>query len=142
MNLLEELRHVNPNEPGSWPAVIKGRCACTVAGDPDGGRLFSGLGRTVDDAGAGAGRRKYTQKYFSCQKTSAVNLDVLRQQLAEVQQTLGTLLKQLPNKSELDALLVDINRAGLGRGCSSSCSNLMPGRRCGSSMPNCRLPSE
>lgn len=53
---------------------------------------------------------------FIAKKNSAVNLDLLRVQLTEVEQTLGTLLKQLPNKSELDALLVDINRAGLGRG--------------------------
>ena len=49
-------------------------------------------------------------------KRSAVNLVVLQQQLIEIEKSLGAMLKQLPNKSELDALLVDINRAGLGRG--------------------------
>ena len=40
----------------------------------------------------------------------------MRQQLQEIEQTLSVMLKQLPNKSEIDALLIDINRAGLGRG--------------------------
>jgi len=45
-----------------------------------------------------------------------VNLDVLRAQLREIETSFGTLLKQLPNKSQMEALLVDINQAGLGRG--------------------------
>ncbi len=46
----------------------------------------------------------------------AVNLDLYRQQLREIDNSFGALLKQLPNKSQMDALLVDINQAGLGRG--------------------------
>jgi type IV pilus assembly protein PilO len=49
-------------------------------------------------------------------KRSAVNLDALRQQQKEIEQSLSALLKQLPDKSEMEALLVDINQAGLGRG--------------------------
>jgi len=45
-----------------------------------------------------------------------VNLEAYKQQRAEIEQAFGALLKQLPNKSEMDALLIDINQAGLGRG--------------------------
>ena len=45
-----------------------------------------------------------------------MNLDAYKQQRAEIEQSFGALLKQLPNKSEMDALLIDINQAGLGRG--------------------------
>ena len=45
-----------------------------------------------------------------------MNLDLYRQQLREIDSSFGALLKQLPNKSQMDALLVDINQAGLGRG--------------------------
>ena len=48
-------------------------------------------------------------------KRMAVNLDAWRHRLVEIQQSFGTLLRQLPNKSEMDALLNDINQAGLGR---------------------------
>ncbi|BCB28294.1 type 4 fimbrial biogenesis protein PilO [Sulfurimicrobium lacus] len=53
---------------------------------------------------------------FLAKKKQAINLDTYRQQLKEIDQSFGALLKQLPNKSEMDALLVDINQAGLGRG--------------------------
>ncbi len=49
-------------------------------------------------------------------KRQAVNLDLHKQQLREIDTQFGALLRQLPNKSQMDALLVDINQAGLGRG--------------------------
>jgi type IV pilus assembly protein PilO len=53
---------------------------------------------------------------FLDKKRQAVNLEIYRKQLADIEQAFGALLKQLPNKSEMDALLTDINQAGLGRG--------------------------
>ncbi len=53
---------------------------------------------------------------FLDKKRQAVNLEIYRRQLADIEQAFGALLKQLPNKSEMDALLTDINQAGLGRG--------------------------
>ncbi len=116
MNLLEELRHVNPNEPGSWPVVLKAGALASLLG------TLMVAGYLLDweeqwEALEQVQQEEDTLKAtFIAKKNSAVNLDLFRVQLAEVEQTLGTLLKQLPNKSELDALLVDINRAGLGRG--------------------------
>jgi type IV pilus assembly protein PilO len=53
---------------------------------------------------------------FLDRKTQAVNLDVHRKQLQDIEQSFGAMLKQLPNKAEMEALLTDINQAGLGRG--------------------------
>jgi type IV pilus assembly protein PilO len=53
---------------------------------------------------------------YATKKAKAVNLELYVQQLKEIEQSFGALLKQLPNKSEMDALLTDINQAGLGRG--------------------------
>src|SRR4026209_684858 len=58
---------------------------------------------------------KLKDEYVSKKKQS-INLDLQRQQLREIDTQFGALLKQLPNKSQMDALLVDINQAGLGRG--------------------------
>jgi Tfp pilus assembly protein PilO len=49
-------------------------------------------------------------------KRQAVNIELYRQQLREIDSSFGALLKQLPNKSQMEALIVDINQAGLGRG--------------------------
>lgn len=53
---------------------------------------------------------------FLAKKKEAINLDLIKKQLIGTQESFGALLKQLPNKSEMDTLLTDINRAGLGRG--------------------------
>ncbi|HQS98821.1 MAG: pilus assembly protein PilO [Hydrogenophilales bacterium 16-64-46] len=65
-----------------------------------------------------ASREKETQlrETFRVKKNQAINLETYRQQLADIEQAFGALLKQLPNKQEMDALITDVNQAGLGRG--------------------------
>src|SRR5436309_10759508 len=58
---------------------------------------------------------KLKDEYVAKQQ-QAINLDLYRQQLREIDISFGALLRQLPNRSQMDALLVDINQAGLGRG--------------------------
>jgi type IV pilus assembly protein PilO len=53
---------------------------------------------------------------YATKKAKAINFQLYVQQLQEIEQSFGALLKQLPNKAEMDALLTDINQAGLGRG--------------------------
>lgn len=53
---------------------------------------------------------------FLTKKMQAVKIDAYRQQMVDIEKTFGALLKQLPNKSQMDGLLTDINQAGLGRG--------------------------
>jgi len=116
MNLLEELRHVNPHEPGSWPVLIKAGALVLLLGTLMVAGYFLDWEEQWEALEHAQQEEETLKNTFKSRKTSAVNLDLLRTQLTEIEQTLGTLLKQLPNKSELDALLVDINRAGLGRG--------------------------
>ena len=56
------------------------------------------------------------KKEFVTKKEQAINLDAYVQQLNDVDRSFGALLKQLPNKAEMESLLVDVNQAGLGRG--------------------------
>lgn len=53
---------------------------------------------------------------FTTKKIQAINLETYKKQLADIDQAFGALLKQLPNKQEMDALITDVNQAGLGRG--------------------------
>jgi type IV pilus assembly protein PilO len=53
---------------------------------------------------------------FTTKKVQAINLEAYTKQLADIEQAFGALLKQLPNKQEMDALITDVNQAGLGRG--------------------------
>lgn len=56
------------------------------------------------------------RQVFTGKKTQAINLEAYKQQLADIEQAFGALLKQLPNKQGMDALITDVNQAGLGRG--------------------------
>ena len=61
-------------------------------------------------------KEQQLRQTFLTKKAQAVNLDAYTKQLADIKQSFGALLKQLPNRQEMDALITDINQAGLGRG--------------------------
>lgn len=116
MNVLDELRQLNTEDPGSWPTAIKaGALALLLITIIFAGYFFDWKGQWEMLGQAKMEEETLKQNYL-VKKRSAVNLDALRQQQKEVEQSLGALLKQLPDKSEMEALLVDINQAGLGRG--------------------------
>lgn len=116
MSILEELQRINPNDPGSWPTKIKaGALTILLSLLIFAGYFFVWEEQWVELETAEAEEETLKQNFLT-KKRSAVNLAVMQQQLIEIEKSLGTMLKQLPNKSELDALLVDVNRAGLGRG--------------------------
>lgn len=116
MKLLDELRSVDLRTPGNWPWSVK----MTVMGALFIVILFLGaLFDWQDQWDALSARRQeevQLKETFLSKKRQAVNLEIIKRQLLETQQSFGALLKQLPNKSEMDALLTDINQAGLGRG--------------------------
>jgi type IV pilus assembly protein PilO len=119
MKLLEDLKNlkdVNPKNPGSWPWVAK-LLACVVIFMVV---LVAGYVLDWQDQFEKLSSAKQEEAKlkdaFLVKKKQAINLDIIKKQLTETQQSFGALLKQLPNKSEMDALLTDINQAGLGRG--------------------------
>jgi len=70
----------------------------------------------LDDLARDRAKEQDLRTAFLDKKKQAVNLEAYRKQLAEIEESFGEMLKQLPNKSEMEALLTDINQAGLGRG--------------------------
>jgi type IV pilus assembly protein PilO len=69
-----------------------------------------------DELNAARTKEDGLRSAFLDKKRQAINLDAYRKQLADIEQSFGAMLKQLPNRSEMEALLSDINQAGLGRG--------------------------
>jgi type IV pilus assembly protein PilO len=113
---LDDIRRLNIREAGNWPLlpkiVVLGLILVVIVvagGLLDWRDQFDSLDRVQ------AEEVKLRESYAS-KKAKAVNLELYVQQLREIEQSFGALLKQLPNKSEMDALLTDINQAGLGRG--------------------------
>ena len=119
MNLLEDLknlRNINPKNPGGWPWVAKLlACVLILIVALIVGYLFDWQDQLGKLSSAKDEEIKLKDA-FLIKKKQAINLDIIKKQLTETQESFGALLKQLPNKSEMDALLTDINQAGLGRG--------------------------
>ena len=116
LNLLEELKNVDPKTPGSWPWLIKiGAFIVMLIAVVIIGALFDWKGQW-SDLQRSKEQESQLRDSFLAKKREAINLDIIKKQLIETQQSFGALLKQLPSKSEMDALLTDINQAGLGRG--------------------------
>lgn len=115
-NTLTELRNLNPKTPGAWPwsAKIITFAAIFAAVVIAGALLiWQDQWETLTKSKQEETQLKET---FLNKKRQAINLDLIKKQLTETQESFGALLKQLPSKSEMDALLTDINQAGLGRG--------------------------
>ena len=116
MKLLEELKNVDPKTPGSWPWVIKiGSFILMFIAVVIIGGLIDWQGQWSQYQSIKQEESKLRATFLD-KKKEAINLDIIKKQLIETQQSFGALLKQLPSKSEMDALLTDINQAGLGRG--------------------------
>lgn len=114
--LMQDFRGLDPNDPGQWPnapkvAVFIALLALTIAG-------FWWFDWQDQAATLEQRRTEEMQlrESWVAKKRQAVNLEEHRRQLEEIDRQFGALLKQLPNRAEMDSLLSDINQAGLGRG--------------------------
>ena len=114
--LLEQFQNLDPKDPGAWPAMPKALLLLFVLVAIIAGGYFADWAGQIEALDAGRGEEIKLKDGYKAKKQQAVNLDLYRQQLREIDSSFGALLKQLPNKSQMDALLVDINQAGLGRG--------------------------
>lgn len=114
--IAEDFKATNWKDPGSWTAIPKAVVLLAVLVVlPVLGYFGLWQGQLEALETGKATEVRYKDDYLK-KKKQAVNLDLHKQQLREIDTQFGALLKQLPNKSQMDALLVDINQAGLGRG--------------------------
>jgi type IV pilus assembly protein PilO len=114
--IADDFKHTNWKDPGTWTfapkllVLVLVLVAIPVAG-------FFGIWQgQIEELEKGLLQEETLKKDYLAKKTQAINLDLHRQQLREIDTQFGALLKQLPNKSQMDALLVDINQSGLSRG--------------------------
>jgi type IV pilus assembly protein PilO len=113
---LDDLRRLSLHDVGNWPMLPKALVLGTIF------LVIIGIGAFFDwkdqweTLGRAEGEEVTLREQYAQKKAKAINFDAYRAQLSEVEQSFGALVKQLPNRSEIDALLTDINQAGLGRG--------------------------
>lgn len=113
---LDEFRNLDPKDMPNWPLPAQVVVLLFMAGV----FLFLGyffvLSDQMDKLNTTHQQEEQLKQTFIDKKRQAINLEALQQQLKEIQLSFGALLKQLPTKSDMDALLTEINQAGIGRG--------------------------
>jgi type IV pilus assembly protein PilO len=113
---LDDIRRLNIRDAGNWPLLPKIMILgllfllILLAGG------FFDWRDQIEELDKAQDTETKLKEAYASKKAKAVNLELYVQQLKEIEQSFGALLKQLPNKSEMDALLTDVNQAGLGRG--------------------------
>ena len=113
---LEQFKNLNTRDPGAWPPLPKAMLLLGVLIGIIALGYFLDWQEQMDSLEAGRVQEAKLKDEYVAKQQQAINLDLYRQQLREIDSSFGALLRQLPNRSQMDALLVDINQAGLGRG--------------------------
>lgn len=113
---LDDIRRLNLRDVGNWPTLPKVAILLVIFVVIVTAGFFLDWKEQWDAIEVAEAEEVKLKEQYSQKKAKAINFELYVQQLSEVEQSFGALVKQLPNRAEIDALLTDINQAGLGRG--------------------------
>jgi type IV pilus assembly protein PilO len=113
---LDELRRLDPKKIGSWPALPKLGVLVLVLAAILVASYWFDWQHQIEQIKTEEQKEEKLRATFLEKKKLAIDLPLYKKRLDDIEKQFGALLKQLPGKSEMDALLIDINQAGLGRG--------------------------
>jgi len=117
MNVLEELRSLDPQDPGRWPFPIRvGFVAVWFVALAIVLIYFVVWNQKQPDLERAEGEERSLRDEFTNKHAKAVNLEVYKGQLKDIERSFGALLRQLPGKTEVPNLLVDISQTGVAAG--------------------------
>lgn len=111
-----QFRGLNGRDPGQWPIIPRMLCAIGTMVAVVALAWFLYLSGQQEELELGEQQEVKLREEFTSKMQQAINLSSLRKQKEQINEYVSTLEKQLPSKAEMDALLSDINQAGLGRG--------------------------
>ena len=114
--LVDIFKRTNWQDPGTWHVAPQAVVLLAILVAIPVLGFFLDTQDQINALESGRNQEEQLKQAYLGKKKQAINLDLHRQQLREIDTQFGALLRQLPNKSQMDALLVDINQAGLGRG--------------------------
>lgn len=110
-----QFRGLNPNDPATWPILPRLLACLALTAGIVAALWFVWISNSATELEAELAKETTLKDDFTKKLGQAVNLAALKQQREQVQKYVDLLEKQLPSKAEMDALLSDINQAGLGR---------------------------
>ncbi len=113
---LTDLQNLDPKNIGSWPAVLRTLVLLGVCAAILGAGYWFDTRTQIEKLEREEKKEEQLKQTFEIKQRKAVNLEPLKRQLQEMKQTFGDLLRLLPNKTEIEGLLVDISQSGLAAG--------------------------
>ncbi|MDX1513041.1 MAG: type 4a pilus biogenesis protein PilO [Gammaproteobacteria bacterium] len=113
---LNELQNLDPNNIGSWPIVIRALLILVLCAAVLGAGYWFDTQHQIVNLEQVEKKETELKSTFEAKQRKAANLEPLKAQLAEMKQTFGDLLRLLPNRTEIEGLLVDISQSGLAAG--------------------------
>ena len=113
---LDDIRRLSLRDAGNWPLAPKFVLLAAIVVVIVAAGAFFDWKDQYEALGTQQQDEQRLKQQYGEKKAKAINYELYVQQLKEVEQSFGALVKQLPNRAEIDALLTDINQAGLGRG--------------------------
>jgi type IV pilus assembly protein PilO len=113
----DELRQLDPKDPGRWPLPVRlGAIGLIFVVLSLLMLYFLVWNQKKDDLALAQEQERSLRDEFRTKHAKAVNLNLYKQQLEDIQKSFGAMLRQLPGKTEMEALLVDISQTGVGVG--------------------------
>ncbi len=117
MSFIEELQTLDTSDPGRWPLSIRIITVVLVLAGVIGGGIYTFVIKTEKPLLERAEREETELRAtFEQKQRKAANFDAYKAQLAEIERSFGAMLRQLPGKTEVPNLLVDISQTGLAAG--------------------------
>lgn len=113
---LDDFNNIDFKNAGSLPMPVKLVLLSFLAIVLIGLGYWFLWGPEIDELDQAKAKEQELRQTFLAKKAQAIKVDAYKQQMIDIEKTFGALLKQLPDKSQMDGLLTDINQAGLGRG--------------------------
>ncbi len=133
----EELKQLDPRDPGRWPLPVRlGVIALVFVVVTAALLYFVVWAGAKDELATLESQEQSLRDEFRTKHAKAVNLELYKQQLVDIEKSFGAMLRQLPGRTEMPNMLVDISQSATATACSSSCSSRCRSRAA-TSMPKC-----
>ena len=116
MSFVDDLKNVDPNNPGEWPLLVQlAAMAVLFVGILYAGYYFD-VSKQLTQIDKLEAKETELKETYEGKQRQAANLEALKEQLREIEQSFGDMLRQLPNSTEVPGLIVDVSQTGLAAG--------------------------
>ncbi|MFO7594000.1 MAG: type 4a pilus biogenesis protein PilO [Pseudomonadota bacterium] len=115
-NIAEQFSGLDPDNIGNWPILVRALIIIAVVAAVLAAGYYFDTQKQIEELARAEQQEVSLRKDFETKQAKAVNLEAYREQMKDMEESFGTMLRQLPSKTEVADLLVDITQTGLASG--------------------------